>query len=158
RLQRVRPHDISDVLFTSGTTGRPKGVIMTHAQTVQQSREWCDFAGLLPGDRYLIVNPFFHMFGYKAGWLASLLKGATIGPDPNFDLHKVLSLVESERITVFPGPPTIYRSILDHPERHDFDLHTLRVAITGAADIPVALIEAMRADLPFRSIRTGYGL
>jgi acyl-CoA synthetase (AMP-forming)/AMP-acid ligase II len=158
RAQSVPPADTSDVLFTSGTTGRPKGVVMTHGQTVRQFRDWCEFAGLRPGDRYLIVNPFFHMFGYKAGWLASLLQGATIVPVPVFDVPKVLSLVESERITVLPGAPTLYRSILDHPERHRFDLHTLRVAVTGAADIPVALIEEMRAELPFRSVLTGYGL
>jgi acyl-CoA synthetase (AMP-forming)/AMP-acid ligase II len=70
----------------------------------------------------------------------------------------VLSLVEREGITVLPGAPTVYRSILDHPERERFDLHTLRVAVTGAADIPVSLIEEMRAALPFRSILTGYGL
>ena len=158
RQPSVRPTDVSDILFTSGTTGRPKGVIMTHGQTVQQFREWCAYAGLEAGDRYLIVNPFFHMFGYKAGWLASLLQGATIVPVPVFDVPKVLSLVESERITVLPGPPTLYRSILDHPERRDFDLHTLRVAVTGAADIPVALIEQIRAELPFRRVLTGYGL
>ena len=158
RRKSVRPTDTSDVLFTSGTTGRPKGVVMTHGQTVRQFRDWCEFAGLRPGDRYLIVNPFFHMFGYKAGWLASLLQGATIVPVPVFDVSTVLSLVETERITVLPGAPTIYRSILDHPERDRFDLHTLRVAITGAAEIPVALIEEMRAKLPFRSILTGYGL
>jgi acyl-CoA synthetase (AMP-forming)/AMP-acid ligase II len=158
RQQGVRPTDTSDILFTSGTTGRPKGVIMTHGQTVRQFREWCEFAGLRPGDRYLIVNPFFHMFGYKAGWLASLLQGATIVPVPVFDVSRVLSLVETERITVLPGAPTIYRSILDHPDRKTFDLHTLRVAVTGAADIPVELIREMRAELPFRSILTGYGL
>jgi acyl-CoA synthetase (AMP-forming)/AMP-acid ligase II len=158
RWRGVRPTDTSDVLFTSGTTGRPKGVVMTHGQTVQQFREWCEFAGLRPGDRYLIVNPFFHMFGYKAGWLASLLQGATIVPVPVFDPAQVLSLVEKERITVLPGAPTIYRSLLDCPDRDSFDLHTLRVAVTGAADIPVELIREMRAELPFRSILTGYGL
>ena len=158
RQQNVRPTDTSDILFTSGTTGRPKGVIMTHGQTVQQFREWCEFAGLRRDDRYLIVNPFFHMFGYKAGWLACLLQGATIVPVPVFDVPLVLSLVETERITVLPGAPTIYRSILDHPDRNAFNLHTLRVAVTGAADIPVALIREMRAELPFRSILTGYGL
>jgi acyl-CoA synthetase (AMP-forming)/AMP-acid ligase II len=158
RRQGVRPTDTSDILFTSGTTGRPKGVIMTHGQTVQQFREWCDFAGLRPGDRYLIVNPFFHMFGYKAGWLASLLRGATIVPVAAFDVPQVLSLVETEQITVLPGAPTVYRSILDYPDRNTFDLHTLRVAVTGAADIPVELIREMRAELPFRSILTGYGL
>jgi acyl-CoA synthetase (AMP-forming)/AMP-acid ligase II len=158
RRRSVRPGDTSDLLFTSGTTGRPKGVVMTHGQTVEQFRQWCDFAGLRPGDRYLIVNPFFHMFGYKAGWLACLLRGATIVPVPVFDVPAVLSLVESERITVLPGAPTVYRSILDHPERKSFDLRTLRVAVTGAADIPVELIREMRAELPFRTILTGYGL
>jgi acyl-CoA synthetase (AMP-forming)/AMP-acid ligase II len=158
RRQGVRPGDTCDVLFTSGTTGRPKGVIMTHGQTVRQFRGWCEFAGLRPGDRYLIVNPFFHMFGYKAGWLACLLQGATIVPVPVFDAARVLSLVESEQVTVLPGPPTLYRSILDSPDRKAFDLHTLRVAVTGAADVPVELIREMRAELPFRSILTGYGL
>jgi len=158
RRQGVRPTDASDVLFTSGTTGRPKGVVMTHGQTVRQFRDWCDFAGLRPDDRYLIVNPFFHMFGYKAGWLASLLRGATIVPVAVFDVANVLSIVETEQITVLPGAPTIYRAILDYADRDRFDLRTLRVAVTGAADIPVALIEEMRAELPFRSILTGYGL
>ena len=158
RRAGVRPADTSDVLFTSGTTGRPKGVLMTHGQTVRQFREWCDFAGLRADDRYLIVNPFFHMFGYKAGWLACLLRGATIVPVPVFDVARILSLVETERITVLPGPPTLYRSILDYAERGAFDLRTLRVAVTGAADIPVELIRQMRAELPFRSILTGYGL
>ena len=126
RRRAVAPTDASDVLFTSGTTGRPKGVVMTHGQTVRQFREWCEFAGLEAGDRYLIVNPFFHMFGYKAGWLASLLHGATIFPVPVFDVPTVLSLVTRERITVLPGAPTIYRSILDHPTRADYDLSSLR--------------------------------
>src|SRR5262245_22680466 len=158
RRRGVRPMDTSDVLFTSGTTGRPKGVVMSHGQTVRQFREWCAFAGLRAGDRYLIVNPFFHMFGYKAGWLASLLAGATIVPVPVFDVARVLEWVEQERITVLPGAPTVYRSILDHPGRKAFELGTLRVAVTGAADIPVELIREMRAELPFRSILTGYGL
>jgi acyl-CoA synthetase (AMP-forming)/AMP-acid ligase II len=158
RRSAVRAADTSDILFTSGTTGRPKGVIVSHGQTVRQAREWCVFAGLQPDDRYLIVNPFFHMFGYKAGWLASLLRGATIFPVPVFDVPAVLSLVERERITVLPGAPTIYRSILDHPRRAEHDLTSLRVAVTGAANIPVSLIHEMRAELPFRSILTGYGL
>jgi acyl-CoA synthetase (AMP-forming)/AMP-acid ligase II len=158
RRESVRPTDPSDVLFTSGTTGRPKGVVMSHGQTVRLFREWSDFAGLEPGDRYLIVNPFVHMFGYKAGWLASLMRGATIVPVPVFDVPAVLSWVERERITFLPGPPTLYRSILDHPDRRAFDLGSLRVAVTGAADIPVTLIEEIRAELPFRTVLAGYGL
>lgn len=158
RLDEVRPGDTSDILFTSGTTGQPKGVIMSHAQTVRQFSDWCDFAGLQPDDRYLIANPFFHMFGYKAGWLAGFLRGATIYPVPVFDVDAVLQIVERERITVFPGAPTIYRTILDHPGLDQYDIGSLRVAVTGAADIPVSLIDEMRARLPFSTILTGYGL
>jgi HIP---CoA ligase len=158
RLESIRPDDVSDILFTSGTTGRPKGVVMTHGQTVRQFTEWCDFAGLEQDDRYLIVNPFFHMFGYKAGWLAVFLRGATAYPVAMFDVDTVLSIIERHGITVFPGAPTIYRSILDHPNLDDYDISSLRVAVTGAADIPVSLIEEMRERLPFTSVLTGYGL
>jgi HIP---CoA ligase len=150
--------DLCDVLFTSGTTGAPKGVMVTHAQTLRQFSDWCDMAGLTRGDRYLIVNPFFHMFGYKAGCLASLMQGATIHPKAVFDVDDVLRTVESASVTVLPGPPTLYQSILDHPARHGVDLSSLRVAVTGAADIPVELIRRMHEELPFSTIITGYGL
>jgi acyl-CoA synthetase (AMP-forming)/AMP-acid ligase II len=158
RIAAVGGDDVSDVLFTSGTTGAPKGVLMTHAQTLRQFSDWCDMADLVEGERYLIVNPFFHMFGYKAGCLASLMRGATIIPKPVFDVDDLLRTVVEESVTVFPGPPTVYQSILDHPDRDAYDLSTLRLAVTGAADIPVELIRRMHEELPFRLIITGYGL
>ena len=115
-------------MFTSGTTGNPKGVVMTHGQTLRAYLDWCDWADLRAGDRYLIVNPFFHIFGYKAGCLASLMRGATIFPVAVFDAGVVLELVERERITVLPGPPTIYQSLLDHPDRDRRDISSLRLA------------------------------
>jgi acyl-CoA synthetase (AMP-forming)/AMP-acid ligase II len=158
RVAEIPADALSDIMFTSGTTGTPKGVMMAHGQTLKLFRDWCDFADLREGDRYLIVNPFFHMFGYKAGWLACLLRGATILPVPVFDVEAVLSLVETEAVTVLPGAPTIYQSILDHPGVARADLGSLRVAVTGAADIPVSLIERIRAELPFERVLTGYGL
>jgi acyl-CoA synthetase (AMP-forming)/AMP-acid ligase II len=158
RIGAVAGDDVSDVLFTSGTTGAPKGVLMTHAQTLRQFSDWCDMAGLVEGDRYMVVNPFFHMFGYKAGCLASLMRGATIIPKAVFDVDDLLRTVAEESVTVFPGPPTVYQSILDHPDRDRYDLSTLRLAVTGAADIPVELVRRMHEELPFRLIITGYGL
>jgi acyl-CoA synthetase (AMP-forming)/AMP-acid ligase II len=150
--------DLSDVLFTSGTTGVPKGVVMTHGRTRCVATDWVAMTGLAQGDRYLMVNPYFHMFGLKAGILASLVAGATMLPEPVFDVDRVLSRVEQERVTVLPGAPTLYQSILDHPDRSRYDLSTLRVAVTGAADIPVELIRRVQQELPFRFVVTGYGL
>jgi acyl-CoA synthetase (AMP-forming)/AMP-acid ligase II len=158
RRRAVRSDHVSDILFTSGTTGAPKGVMMTHGQTLRQFADWCDFADLHHGDRYLIINPFFHMFGYKAGWMACLMRGAVVYPVPVFDVDLVLDVVEAEQISVLPGPPTVYQTILDRPSRSARDLSSLRVAVTGAADIPVELIRRMRQELPFKRVCTGYGL
>ena len=157
--RHVHGDDVADIVFTSGTTGRPKGVLMTHAQTLRLYEEWCDLADLRTGDRYLIVNPFFHIFGYKAGCIASLIRGATILPVPVFDVERVLDLVERERVTMLPGPPTLYHSLLEARAKGGRrDLSSLRCAVTGAADIPVELIRRIAEELPFRSIMTGYGL
>ena len=154
--RQVSADDVSDIIFTSGTTGRAKGVMMTHAQNLRWTRAWCDDVGLREGDRYLIVNPFFHMFGYKAGCITSLIRGATILPVAVFDVDRVLDLVEREKVTVLPGPPTLYHSLL--AARGQRDLSSLRVAVTGSADIPVELIRRVRRELPFQDIFTGYGL
>ena len=82
--------------------------------------------GLGTADRYLMVNPYFHMFGLKAGILASVAAGATMLPEPVFDVDRVLARVAEEAVTVLPGPPTLYQSILDHPARDRHDLSSLR--------------------------------
>ncbi|HEX6932497.1 MAG TPA: FadD3 family acyl-CoA ligase [Streptosporangiaceae bacterium] len=158
RAAGVAPGDVSDILFTSGTTGRSKGAMSAHRQALDVARAWAGCARLTSADRYLIVNPFFHSFGYKAGILACLLTGATIVPQLVFEPGQAMRLIEDMRITVFPGAPTIYSSILDHPERDARDLSSLRLAVTGAAVVPVALVERMRAELSFDEVLTAYGL
>ncbi|WP_020102535.1 FadD3 family acyl-CoA ligase [Mycobacterium sp. 360MFTsu5.1] len=148
--------DIADIIYTSGTTGRPKGVMMNHRQTLRQYAEWCDRVGLRAGDRYLIINPFFHTFGYKAGIIAAMIRGATMLPMAVFDADTVVELVEREGVTVLPGPPTLYHSLLAVPDKSR--LATLRAGVTGAADIPVELVRRVLHELPFEALATGYGL
>jgi acyl-CoA synthetase (AMP-forming)/AMP-acid ligase II len=150
--------DISDILFTSGTTGRPKGAPSAHGQTVVTSRAWVSAVGLAKSDRYLIVNPFFHSFGYKSGWLACLIAGATILPHAVFDAEAVLRRIARDRITVLTGAPTIYQSILMSAARATTDLSSLRLAVTGASVVPRQLIERMHGELGFDTVLTGYGL
>jgi acyl-CoA synthetase (AMP-forming)/AMP-acid ligase II len=158
RAAAVSPEDVSDILFTSGTTGRSKGAMSSHRSALSVARAWAEHAGLTEGDRYLVVNPFFHSFGLKAGILACLVSGAVMVPLAVFDAAAAMLVIETERITVLPGAPTIYQAILDHPERDRFDLSSLRLAVTGAANVPSALVERMSRELSFRVVLTAYGL
>ena len=148
--------DIADVIFTSGTTGRPKGAMMNHRQTLRMYEEWATLADLREGDRYLQINPYFHTFGLKAGLIASFLRGATMLPVAVFGVETVVGLIEREGITMLPGPPTLYHSLLT--VRDKAKLSTLRAGVTGAADIPVELVRRIHGELPFRTLMTGYGL
>ncbi len=158
RCAAVVADDISDILFTSGTTGVAKGVVQTHGRTLQVATDWVAMTGLVAQDRYLMVNPYFHMFGLKAGILAAVCAGATMLPVAVFDVDRILALVAEYRVTVLPGAPTLYQSILDHPDRAGYDLSSLRLAVTGAADIPVELIRRLDDEMSFSTIITGYGL
>ncbi|MFI9720480.1 FadD3 family acyl-CoA ligase [Streptomyces sp. NPDC052396] len=158
RAATIRPADPSDILFTSGTTGEPKGAVVSHAQSLRAFGAWSELAGLRAGDRYLIVNPFFHTFGYKAGILACLMRGATMVPQPVFDAATVLAHIATERISVLPGPPTLFQSLLDHPGRAGHDLSSLRLVVTGAAAIPPTLIDRLRGELGVPEVLTAYGM
>nr|AII72234.1 acyl-CoA ligase [Pseudomonas putida] len=158
RALSIGPEAMCDLLFTSGTTGKPKGVMSAHGQNLRAFSEYVRVIGLVPGDRYLIVNPFFHAFGYKAGWLTCLIAGATILPHAVFDADVVFQRIARERISVLPGAPTLYLSLLAHPRLADTDLSSLRIAVTGSASIPPSLIERMRNELGFSVVTTAYGL
>ena len=158
RAAAVKPDDLSDILFTSGTTGRSKGALCAHRQSLAGSAAWAACGQITSADRYLCINPFFHNFGYKAGILACLQTGATLIPQLTFDPEKAMAAVADHRITVLPGPPTIYQTLLDHPKRGEHDLSSLRFAVTGAAVVPVVLIERMQNELDIDIVLTAYGL
>jgi acyl-CoA synthetase (AMP-forming)/AMP-acid ligase II len=158
RLAAVAPDDVSDIMFTSGTTGAPKGVIARHGPTVRAFTDWANLVGLRRGDRYLVISPFFHSFGYRAGIVSSLVAGATMVPQAVFDVPEAMRNVARHRITMLPGAPAIYETILNHPDRADFDLSSLRLAVTGAAPVTVSLVERMWSDLGIETVLTAYGL
>jgi HIP---CoA ligase len=158
RAAQVRADDVADIIFTSGTTGVPKGAMSTHRQTVAVAAAWAERAQVTERDVYMIIAPFFHTFGYKAGWVVALLRGATILPQLTFDIERVVGQIEREQVTILPGPPTIFQELLAYPQRDKHDLSSLRLVVTGAAIVPVALIERMWRELAIETILTAYGL
>ena len=157
-LPEVSETDMADIIFTSGTTGKPKGVISSHLQNIKVFEYWSTYIGLNENDQYLIVNPFFHTFGYKAGWLASVMRGASAYPCPVFDADKIIKIINEHQISMLPGPPTLYQSILTSQLIDKLDISSLRLGVTGAASIPVQLIKDMKERLGFETVITAYGL
>ena len=157
-LARLTPDHVSDIIFTSGTTGAPKGVMMTYGRVIPQCGVWIENTGLTRGELYLIANPFFHSFGFKAGWVVCLLAGATMLPVAQFDVAEVARLIEEQRVNFMPGPPTIFQMLLAHKEAHPFDASSMRGGTSGAASVPPVLIERMRSELHMRDVITAYGM
>lgn len=157
RIASVTPDTIADILFTSGTTGQPKGAMHNHGQALWVPAIWNESNDLRAGDRMAIVNPFFHSFGYRSGWVSALVAGITVYPLASFDADALLSLIEREKITVLMGPPTIFFSLMDHPQFAAFDLSSLRVGHTGASNVPVELIRAGREIFGFDLFLTSFG-
>jgi acyl-CoA synthetase (AMP-forming)/AMP-acid ligase II len=158
RAAMIAADDPMDMLFTSGTTGQPKGVVCSHGQNIRVFQTWATTVGLRADDIYLGVNPFFHAFGYKAGWFACLLVGCTLVSVFAFEADAILETIECKRITMWPGAPSAYQMILAHPARQQYDLSSLRLGVTGAAPVSVALVKAMQQELGFTTVVTAYGL
>jgi acyl-CoA synthetase (AMP-forming)/AMP-acid ligase II len=158
RTQTVGPDDLCDMLFTSGTTGHPKGVMYAHRQCLRAIDAWATRVGIARGDRILVIPPFFHAFGYRSGAIVSLMRGAVLLPHLTYDSNEILKRVEREKISVIPGPPAIFHGMLQHPDLASFDTSSLRLGITGGSVVPATLIRRMRSDLGFAGVVNGYGL
>ncbi|AIT80032.1 fatty acid--CoA ligase [Novosphingobium pentaromativorans US6-1] len=158
RLADLPGSGLCDIMFTSGTTGAPKGVMASHEQTVRTARLWANATTITHGDRFLILWPFFHCSGYKAGWVVNLAIGATTLPMAQLDVGDLTDLVEREAVTFLPGPPTLFQTLLADPAFDRKTIASLRVSITGAASVPPQMIADMREKLGIPTVLTGYGL
>lgn len=158
RSDATSPDDIALIMFTSGTTGNPKGVLVRGGAVIRAFSGYGRALGIQPGDPYLLVNPYFHAFGLNSGILLCYQFGACNVPVSVFDPEAVLGIIERERIAVFPGPPALFQGLLNHPRLDDFDISSLRSCVTGAASIPVEMIVAMRDRLGFDVVLTAYGM
>ena len=158
REAAVGPDTIADIMFTSGTTGLPKGAIFDHRRSLGGGRAWLGISGMGQGDRYCCFGPFSHNASYKAGWVAGLMAGATIYWPDAYDGKSILDLIAGNRITVMPAPPTVWQEMLAHPNRRDWDISSLRFLSTGATTIPIELMRRLRAETEIEVLSTGYGM
>ena len=149
---------LAEILFTSGTTGAPKGVELCQGQILQAYWDWSGIGGLREGDRFLVIPPYSHGFGINGGILACLMRGAANLPFAVFEPRAVLERIERERISVISGPPTLFATLMN---LEDFDpkaVASLRLAFVGAAAVPTELIHAMRQRMGIERVCNAYGL
>ena len=158
RAAAVGPDDLADIMFTSGTTGLPKGALFDHKRSLGGARAWRGIADMTADDRYCVFGPFSHNASYKAGWVAGLMAGATIYWPDAYDGKSILDLIAGNRITVMPAPPTVWQEMLAHPNRRDWDISSLRFLSTGATTIPIELMRRLRAETEIEVLSTGYGM
>jgi HIP---CoA ligase len=158
RAESVTGADVSDILFTSGTTGRPKGAMLRHEASARGYTEYGRSLGLRPGDRMIGIAPFFHCFGLKGVVLTAVLYGAAILPVPTFDVQALVELIEREQATVLQGSPTIFLGLLDHPGADRSRLGSVRVAGPGSMGFSAEGFARVRDQLGITQFAPGYAL
>jgi long-chain acyl-CoA synthetase len=149
--------DTAIVLYTSGTTGSPKGAELTHANMQRNAEISVGLVDTKPGDVVFGGLPLFHSFGQTVGMNASVLAGATMTLIPRFEPTKALEILQRDKVTIMLGVPTMYVALLQHPDKADYDLSSLRVCASGGASLPVEVLRGFEQAFG-AVILEGYGL
>lgn len=158
REQAARPTEVFNIQFTSGTTGLPKGAMLTHQNVLMNAFYIGERVRYGPEDRVCVPVPFYHCFGCVLGTLVCALYGsALVVPAPSFDPRLTLAAIDSERCTSIYGVPTMFVAELGHPERSNFDLSSLRTGIMAGSPCPLPLMEAVINTMGAAQITIGYG-
>jgi long-chain acyl-CoA synthetase len=156
-FEQTQPGDTAAIVYTSGTTGRPKGAELSHFQLYMNAETPGRLFGIRNDDVVIVALPLFHVFGLSSELNVCVRFGATMSLVPRFDVTKVLEVIQRDRVTIFEGVPTMYIALLNHPQLDDYDLSSLRVGVSGGAAIPAEVIDEFEAKFGF-VILEGYGM
>ncbi len=158
RLHELHHDDVINMQYTSGTTGFPKGVMLTHMNIVNNAQIIGDFMKLTQEDRVCIPVPFFHCFGCVLGTLAAVTHGSTMVLVEQFEPKRVLQAVQDEKCTALHGVPTMFIAELNHPDYSQFDTSSLRTGIMAGSPCPIEVMKKVIEDMGANEITICYGL
>ncbi|SDI74087.1 AMP-binding protein [Alteribacillus bidgolensis] len=157
RMLSLNPDDVINMQYTSGTTGFPKGVMLTHKNIVNNGLNIAECMELTEEDRLCIPVPFFHCFGCVLGTMACVTKAAAMVPVEEFGPLKVLKAVESEQCTALHGVPTMFIAEMNHPKFPEFNLRSLRTGIMAGSNCPVEVMKGVIEKMGADEITIAYG-
>ncbi|MGZ4271467.1 MAG: long-chain-fatty-acid--CoA ligase [Solirubrobacteraceae bacterium] len=156
-MEPTDPGDTAVIVYTSGTTGQPKGAELTHYQLYMNADTPGRLFGIRDDDVVLVVLPLFHVFGLSSQLNVCVRFGATMSLVPRFDPEKVLEVMQRDGVTIFEGVPTMYVALLHHPTLAEYDMTRLRIGVSGGAPIPAEVLDAFEEKFGI-VILEGYGL
>ncbi|MED0667417.1 AMP-binding protein [Bacillus badius] len=157
RTAELEPDEVINMQYTSGTTGFPKGVMLTHSNLINNAFHIAGCMELTEQDRLCIPVPFFHCFGCVIGTMACVTVGATMVPVQEFDPEAVLTTVEAEKCTALHGVPTMFIAELNHPNFSNYDLSSLRTGVMAGSNCPVEVMKAVMNTMNMEEITICYG-
>ena len=157
RASLVKPDDVCNMQYTSGTTGFPKGVMLTHRNIVNNGKTIGDRMDLSTADRMMIQVPMFHCFGMVLSMTSTMTHGGTLYPMPYFSPKSSLACVNDEHITCFNGVPTMFIAMFNHPDFAKTDFSYIRTGIMAGANCPADLMRRAADEMNMKEIISVYG-